>query len=94
MHRAPSPPTLLRLLAPLFFPALAAAQPAPAGTTSPGASTARVTEIEFRDGDVIDGTHQRPEEALTLGHVRSQRPSLVAVRQSFRPELLASADAL
>lgn len=82
---------LVLLLAPLVFPALAAAQPA---TAPAGATPARVTEMNFTDADQVDGTRQVPAEALTQGHAAHPRSSLIVVRETFRPELLASVEQL
>jgi hypothetical protein len=82
------------LLAPLVFPALAAAQPAPASAAGPGPAPARVTEMNFTDGDQVDGARQAPEASLTQGRAAHLRPSLIVVRESFRPELLSSVEQL
>lgn len=80
------------LLAPLVFPTLAAAQPAAAPAAGPAA--ARVTEMNFTEGDRVDGTRQVPAEALTQGRSAHARHSLIVVRETFRPELLASVEQL
>lgn len=80
------------LLAPLVFPALAAAQPAAQPT--PGPAPARVTEMNFTDGDQVDGARQTPAESLTQGRAAHLRHSLIVLRESFRPELLASVEQL
>lgn len=80
------------LLAPLVFPALAAAQPA--AQPAPGPTPARVTEMNFADGDQVDGTRQAPAESLTQGRAAHLRHSLIVVRETFRPELLASVELL
>jgi hypothetical protein len=82
------------LLAPLVFPTLAAAQPAAAPAGGSGPATARVTEMNFTEGDQVDGARQVPAEALTQGRAAHARHSLIVVRESFRPELLASVEQL
>lgn len=93
MLRAP----LILLLAPLLFPAMAAAQ-APAETHSTGAprsaGAARVTELDFLTGDEVEGTRETPAGAFTEGRNGHGRPSLVRVRESFRSALLDSAESL
>lgn len=76
----------------------AAAQTAPASAASPApaqpsSSAARVTRVEI-DEDVIEASPLGPKDTIVNTHKQHAFRSLIHVRQSFAPELLASAGQL
>jgi hypothetical protein len=94
MSRVLTRPTIL-LLVPMLLPTAAHAlrQRADPATT-PQTESARITEIEFREIEAVEGTRVVPGGEVVTGQGRASRPSLIVVRPSFRPELLRSADDL
>jgi len=58
----------------------------------PPARHDRVTEIEFKEGDLVEGDLSQPDVEYFQAHPRAKHSNLIRTRESFSGEVLDSVE--